>query len=203
MKKQVITLTIGLALAASSAFAGCPVKTTEAAKPETNGCPYTASTPTGNKLTKEQMRQKFEEKMAKHREALYCKLGLTQEQKTKAEELDKKNRDEAKPLMEKVHQEKMKLRTLKENKAGSMDIYKQKENLRAAKKALHKHFEASQKSFEAILTKEQLTKFKAIREEDRAKMKEHCKCKDHFKHHHHHGPKFDMGKPPMPCPMGK
>lgn len=189
MKKQILTLTVCLTLAASSAFASCPVKQIE---PAIKDCPCIVDKSVATKLTPEQMKQKFEERMAKHREALYCKLGLTPEQKTKAQELDKKNRAEAKPLMEKVHQERIKLRELKEKKACPVEIYKQKEQVRAAKKALHKHFADSEKCFESILTKEQLTKFKTIRAEDRAKMKKHYKCKGHCPNHHDH---FHIGGP--------
>jgi hypothetical protein len=173
MKKQLLTLTICLALTASSALASCPVKSNETAQPATKGCPCAVSTPVDATLTKEQLIQKFEERMAKRREALYCKLGLTQKQKVKAEELDKQNKAEAMTLMDKVHQEKSKLRDLKSKKVCPVEIYKQKQQLKAAKKALHKHFIASEKSFETILTKEQLTKFKAIRTENKAKMKKH------------------------------
>lgn len=183
MKKQILTLTVCLALTVSSALAAntaaVKIKATQqtiktvapqAANP--NACPCEASAP-----TKEQFKQKFEERMTKRREALYAKLGLSADQKTKALELDKKNRAEAKPLMEKLHEEKAKLNDMQSKKCCPVMLMEQKQKVKAAKKALRKHFTASEKNFEALLTSEQLTKFKAIKEERKANCKKHCKCK--------------------------
>jgi len=188
MEKRILTLTICLALTASSAFASSTVTSTmklTTNQAESAPCPCSVTPTAEVPLTKEQFMQKMEEKMAKHREALYCKLGLSVEQKTKAEELDAKNKADARPLMDKVQEERAKLTDLKAKKACSVKIMEQKQKLRDAKKALHKHFMASKKSFETILTKEQLTKFKTIKAENRTKMKKHCKCKGHCHHHDH------------------
>jgi hypothetical protein len=197
MKKQVLTLTICLALTASSALANSTAKTTmklttqqanKAAEPKseiTGDCPCKASPTAECPLTKEQFKQKIEERMAKRREALYCKLGLTPEQKTKAVAMDTKNRTEAKALVDKIQEERIKLMDLKSKKACPVCIVEQKLKLRTAKKALHKHFATSEKSFEAILTKDQLTKFNAIREEHKARFKNHGKCKGNYPCHKH------------------
>lgn len=187
MKKQILTLTMCLALTATSALANSTAKATmkvtapQAAKPvapkteETPcGCPCEATAP-----TKEQFKQKFEERMAKRREALYTRLGLSQDQKTKAIELDKKNRTEAKPLMEKLHEEKAKLNDMESKKCCPVMLMEQKQKVKAARKALRKHFMASEKNFEALLTNEQVAKFKVIKEERKAKFKKNCKCKGH------------------------
>lgn len=182
MKKQILTLAMCLALTASSAFANgtakAPVKATapQAAKtvaPEAPcGCPCEATAP-----TKEQFKQKFEERMTKRRDALYTKLGLSQDQKTKAVELDKTNRAEARPLMEKLHEAKAKLNDMQSKKCCPVKLIEQKQKVKNARKALRKHFIASEKSFEALLTSEQLAKFKVIKEERKAKFKKNCKCK--------------------------
>lgn len=191
MKKQILTLTLCLALTASSAFASSTAKVTTQAKPQQAkavapqaekpcACPCETSA-----MTKEQFKQKFEERMTKRREALYEKLGLSQDQKAKALDLDKKNREEAKPLMEKLHEEKTKLNDMKSQKCCPVKLMEQKQKVKEAKKALRKHFMASEKNFEALLTGEQLTKFKAIKEERKAKFKKHCKCKGNCPCHKH------------------
>lgn len=187
MKKQILTLTMCLALTASAAFANNTAKATiKATVPQAVKtvatkaekapcvCPCEATAP-----TKEQFKQKFEERMTKRREALYAKLGLSQDQKAKAVELDKKNRAEARPLMEKLHEEKAKLNDMQTQKCCPVKLIEQKQKVKEARKALRKHFIASEKNFEALLTNEQLTKLKAIKEERKAKFKKDCKCKGH------------------------
>lgn len=190
MKKQILTLAICLTMTATAAMASSTASatmtaTTKQTAPAASGCPCSDSTPSATSMTKEQFRQKMEERMAKHREALYCKLGLTPEQKAKAIEMDKKNRADARNLIDKVQEERIKLTDLKSKKACPVEILEQKQKLRQAKKALHKHFAASEKSFETILTKDQLAKFQAIREEHKAKLKKHRKCKGNCPCHKH------------------
>lgn len=192
MKKQILTLTVCLAFTASTAFAVCPVKSTTAPKTSKN-CPCAVPAPGEQSLTKEQMKQKFEEKMTKRREAFYNELGLTKEQRAKAIEMDNKNRAEAKPLMEKMQQEKAKLNDLTSKNACPAEILKQKKELKTARKALREHFKTSRKNFEAILTKEQLAKLETMKAERKAKMKKHCKCKGPC--HCEKKPMFDMENP--------
>lgn len=146
-------------------------------------------------LTPEQAKKKFEEKMAKDREDLYCKLGLTLEQRTKAEAMDKANREAAKPLMCKLRQEKAKLQELKDKKACPAEICRQKQQVKLAKRVLKEHFEASRKCFESILTECQLAKLKTIREERKSEFKKY------HKHHHDHGHKHHFGESSCPCNM--
>lgn len=212
MKRQVFTLIICLAMTAASVLASGtakenpmptpnpfpsqvkkdsakvdpPVKTTPCTKCVTSEYPC---------LTQEQAKKKFEEKMAKDREDLYCKLGLTPEQKVKAEAMDKANREAAKPLMCKFRQEKAKLRELKEKKACPAEICRQKQQVKLAKRILKEHFEASRKCFESILTECQLAKLKIIREERKAEFKKH------HKNHYHHGHKHHFGGHGCPCHM--
>lgn len=190
MKKQILTLTLSLALTASSAFASTAKTTLKVAPQQTKAvAPKAETTPScpceTSALTKEQFKQKPEERMTKRREALYAKLGLSQDQKAKALDLDKKNREEAKPLMEKLHEEKAKLNDMKSQKCCPVKLIEQKQKVKEAKKALRKHFMASEKNFEALLTGEQLTKFKAIKEERKANFKKHCKCKGNCPCHKH------------------
>lgn len=193
MKKQIIALTVCLSLTAASAFAACPTCQKEVIKQAPQDCPKTNKA-TDKALTKEQQKKFFEEKMTKRRDALYCKLGLTPEQKVKAEELDAKNKAEAVVLIDKVKQERAKLEDLKAKKACPVLICKQKQQLKSAKHALRKHFKASQKSFDSILTKEQLVKLQTIRAEKKAEFKKHCKCKGKC-HCHKHPHMFE--EPPM------
>lgn len=187
MKKQILALTICITLANTSVLASNLISQNPSGTIKSNiqskeSTCIKSTEPTA--LTPEQMKQKFEEKMQKGREDLYSKLGLTTEQKAKAEELDKKNRAEAKSLICKIHEEKSKLKALEARKANSIELYIQKQRLGAAKKALHKHFVSSEKSFEALLTKDQLAKLNSIKEERRAKMAKYRKncCKNHQRH---------------------
>lgn len=195
MKKQILTLSMCLALTATAALATgttkvstSPVKTVAATTTITPEKPCIAP----QKLSKQQ----FEDKMAQHREKLYSDLGLSEAQKTKAEALDKKNKEGIKPLFDKVRTEKMKYNDLKTKKASEAELIKQKAEVKKAKKEVKKYMEKSRKDFEAILTKEQKAKFKAIREERKAKMKEFKK---------EHKPGFGStppGGPQGPCPCG-
>lgn len=217
MKKQVLSLALCLALTSTVALASttasvapkAPVKTTAAksvvkktATPV--ACPVATQEAT---LTPEQaMKKKFEEKMAKDREDLYCKLGFTPEQKAKAEVLDQQNRVTALPLIAKYRAERAKLKDLEAKKCCPLEIAKQKKEVKAAMKALKVNREESRKAFEAILNKDQLAKFEALRAERKAKYK---KSGGHHKHH----PKFENGErgekgemappPPSKCPVEK
>jgi len=199
MRKQMISLAMCLALTATSALASgtntvsktapratknivkvvakTPAKAAQSTKTTT---PVANQTPAPEvTLTPEQAAKKrFEEKVAKSREELYCKLGLTEEQKAKAEELHQKNKTSAEPLMAELHTEKTKLRDLEASKAGPVKIEEQKIKVKSAKKALKAHMEASRKDFEAILNKCQLAKLKTLKEERKEQ------CKGHKRHHH-------------------
>lgn len=197
MKKQILTLTMCLALSATAPLASDAATVAKKTPAKVTVNEVKTQEPT---LTPEQAAKKhFEEKMTKEKEDFYCKLGLSAEQKAKAESLDKRNRAEAEPLFQKVRAEKIKLHELNAQKASETEICKQKHQVKVAKKALKAHFEASKKAFDAILTKEQLEKAKALHEEHKAKMKEHCKCKCH----NHHDFDGTEGMPPKcPCKCG-
>jgi len=177
MKKQMMTLALCLALTATSALAN-GAKTTS--KTQTKALTPVA-TKTVDKTNCKTTKQNFEEKMAKDRADLYCKLGLSNDQKTKAETIHQKNMKDAEPLFKKLSSEKAKLHELKANNACAIKIDEQKLKVKEAKHALKAHMKASRKEFEALLDKCQLAKFKALKEERKAQW-EKCKC-----HHHHNG----------------
>lgn len=189
MKKHMMALALCLVLTTTSAMAA---NTTKIAPKK---APAKVVTPVANKveapaLTPEQTaRQKFEAKIAQDRQDLYCKLGLSAEQKAKAEDLHKVSREKAEPLMAKLHEEKVKLRDLKAKKACPCKIAEQKAKVHAAKKSLKANREAYMKDFEALLSKEQLAKLKEIKEEKKAECK---KC--HPQHHHHEHFKHGEGE---------
>lgn len=220
MKKQLLTLTLCLALTVGSAFAATPAPAKKATTPvkvtattkkvtapakaaaTTKKCPAASAVKTPAPepvLTPEQKAKKdLEEKIAKDRAELYCKLGLSEQQKLTASALEEKTKAEIEPLFAKLHDEKVKLHELKDKKACPCKIAEQKAKVKAVKKDIKKHFVAAQKSFEEMLTADQLAKFKVIKEQRKSERKElmgeHCKC--HFpcapgcpcKCHRHHKP---------------
>lgn len=176
MKKQILALSVCLALSSTIACAATvpakvpvkvepciakqAVKTAEVVKPEVKlvVCP--------------------EKRIAKERAELYKALGLTSEQKAKAEALDKTERVNGEPLVAKIKAEKTKLKELKDKKACPIKILEQKQAVRAAKKAFKAHLAESRKAFEALLNEEQLVKLKALKAD---KKELHKKC-PHKKH---------------------
>ncbi len=157
MRKQIITLAICLALSSTYTLAQ-ESGNTEKTVPQAKAFELTR---------KEQTRKCFKEKMSKKRENLYKTLGLSVEQREKVKELRKKNRGKAKPLINNLHQQKIKLYELKTQKASKIEICKQKHKVNLAQKALRDYFREVDKSFKAILTEEQLLKFRKIKEQRR------------------------------------
>lgn len=191
MKKQMLTLAVCLALTATSSFAA---SCTVTPKTCTKTCPKATTTLTP-KCPDKMSKQNFEEKIAKEREDLYCKLNLTQEQRTNADALHQKNKTAAEPLFKKLHEEKVKLHELKAQKACAIKIDEQKLKVKEAKRALKKHMEASRKEFEAILNKDQLAKFEELKAQKKEEWKnKKCKC------HHHEGFFDDDEFAPKACP---
>ena len=207
MKKQIFTLTMCLALTASAALADAvekmlPQKTTTQA---TTSITATAKCPSPQNLikqaeqprvlTKEEVKKRVEERRIQQRVDMYYKLGLTSEQRAKAEALDARTKMEAEPLILKVQAEGKKLRELKVKKASKIQIFKQEQSFKASKKAIKKHFEASRQSFEAFLTEEQQIKFNAMSQDRMRQMKKNdCKCPIRRMLHKHRCP-CKMDKP--------
>ncbi len=187
MKKQIFTLTMCLVLTAPTALAvrtnnvtpkarvNQEIKSITKSNLKTNGDASLSS--------RDEAKKSFEEKKTKQRERMYNELGLSPEQKAKAEAADLKSKEEAVPLFKKVQVEAKKLKELRTKKASALEIWKQEKTLKAAKNNLKKHMEASRKAFESILTKEQEVKFSSIKEGKKREMGEFKKS------HKHHGPK--------------
>lgn len=206
MKKQILTLTMCLALTVTSALASVPAtKTAPAKKPvavakkvvpvaEKKASCEAAAPATPALTPAEEARKKFEARMAKEREEFYSALNLNAEQRTKAEALDLKNRTEVEPLIVKVHEEKAKLRELKAKKACPCEILKQKHELKAARHEVKEHFVAADKEFRAILTQDQVTKLDNLVKARKAEMKKHHPCDCPFCRHHRHHCKHECQK---------
>ncbi|MDD3436662.1 MAG: Spy/CpxP family protein refolding chaperone [Candidatus Gastranaerophilales bacterium] len=203
MKKQILTLTMCLALTSTVALAQAAVPVTKVKPATTAAKPVTpaakSATTFVSKLTpQEEARRRFEERRAQERALMYNSLKLTEDQKTKAEALDAKTRAEAGKYIDKVRTETRKLRDLKTKKASFVAVWKQKLVLNEARKEADNYFITARKSFEAILTKEQLAQFKLNEE---ARRKEMAKFRKNHKHPRHrmgsrgHAPKR-MGTPP-------
>ena len=215
MKKQILTLTMCLALTATAALAnGTTVVTQKAAPakismpaPVTQTAPATMTIKPAEQpqiMTREEAKKNFEERRVKIRERMYNELGLSTEQKTQAEALDLKNKTEAIPLFEKFKAESKKLSELKNKHASVFKIWQQENVVKEAKKSLESHFDTSRKAFEAILTPEQKAKFEARK----IKMEKFKKCHKHCGQKGPHGPEH-MGPPPEgmgpqqgPAPVG-
>lgn len=207
MKKQILTLTMCLALTTTSALADGTkniaqksVVQTKSVITTTKQAPAaTTTTPTEvvtKNIAKEEARKRFEEKKAQERQALYATLGLSPEQKTKAEALDAKTKYGAGPLIKKLQVEARKLGSMKAKKASKLSIFKQEIALNSAKKDLEKFFSDSKKQFNAILTPAQRKQFKVIDEQRKAEMK-----KFRAEHHNHRygRPMSDMTPPAKPA----
>lgn len=199
MKKRILALTMCLTLTAASALAidinmpAGQIAPTIKAQPNTVMQLTPSRRPQINNVQERlEARKRFEDRKAHERELMYTTLGLTAEQKNKAEAIDAKTRAEAGKYIRRIQVEAKRLRELTIKKASWFDIHRQKQALNAARKDADKYFENSKKSFEALLTKEQLAKFRVI---DNAKKKE---MKEFKKHHkpggfEHYGPKPPIG----------
>ena len=205
MKKQILTLAMCLALTATSALA--EGTKTVVQKPViqaksvsvVNGTMIAKLAEQPKIMTKEDVKKHFEEKRAKDRVLMYDALGLSAEQRMRAEVLDVKTRVAVEPLIRNVHIEIKRLRELRAKNASHFSIWQQKHAVKASKKEVENYFESSKKDFESILTKEQKAKFKLI---DEAKRKEMNQFR---KGHKFGGPnemKFNNSKRPGSRHMG-
>lgn len=176
-------------VAKSEAPKTAPAAKTTVTKPET---PKT--------MTKEEAKKYFEEKRAKDRENLYNVLGLSKEQKAKAEILDKKTIEGAETVFKKAKKEHRKLNELKEKHASLFSIWRQEFVAKSSKNELKKYFEKSKKDFETILNPEQKTKFKKL-EKERHEQFEAFKKRHKNRIHKHHEGGFGPNKitPPSPA----
>lgn len=220
MKKQILTLSMCLALTATSALAAgtsAVIQKNAVKAPTTITAPVNAqvkpTAPTVNqepatcqRPSREEMKKMMEDKIAKERELMYNALQMTDEQKAKAIALDQKTKEGFKPLISKFRIEKIKLEKLKKDKACGCKIWKQKQALKATKREIKTYLDNSKKSFEAILTPEQKAKFKIMDAQRKAQME---KFRKEHRHHGSKGMKFkghvrgNMAPPPCDCPKCK
>lgn len=183
MKKQILTLTMCLALTSTVALAS-GVNTVgqkmviqpAVSTPATLNVAKPAATSTLGRPTKQltitsmdEIKKHFEDRRIKERETLYNNLNLSEEQKVKAKDLDATTKAERAKYRKKIQIEARKLRNLKDKHASFFAVHKQKVALKKANKEFDNYRKSSNKSFEAILTKEQQAKFKTI---ENAKKKE-------------------------------
>jgi hypothetical protein len=200
MKKQILALTMCLALTSTTALAvGAKTvaqkSTVQKAVAAAPGNPLIPSLAKPGEqpqiISREEAKKRMGAAKAKERELLYTALNLSVEQKTKAEALDAKTKAGVVQVIKKLQLEARKLRELQSKHASVFAVWKQELALKAAKKDVEKYFKSSRKEFEAILTKEQKAKFEII---DAAKRKE----MENFKKEHKHGGPNKMGhKPPV------
>ena len=174
MNQKILTLAMCLALSATSALAdGTPITTqkiTPVEKPtiSTPAKPELKAKPTNGHqkmMSREEAKKQFEERKKARREMMYKDLGLSPEQIKKADELDTKTQSGAAPVMGELQSEVKKLKALKSQKASGIELWKQENVVKASKTKFKKYFEDSNKAFEAILTKEQKTKYDARKKE--------------------------------------
>lgn len=193
MKKQILTLTVCLALTSTAALAS--VTNTAGQKvvpPSIVSVPSTMNVvkPTVSSTIKkpdkpltitsmDEIKKHLDDRRNQERERLYNDLNLSAEQKIKAKDLDANAKVEFAKYRKKVQFEARKLRDLKVKHASFFETYKQKRALKKAKADAKRCFDSSKKSFEAILTKEQKAAFKII---DNAKRKEIEQFKKGHKH---------------------
>ncbi len=139
----------------------------------------------------------------KRQEAFEKRLKLTDEQKTKAEELRKQSFEKMKPIMDKLHEKRQEVEAVKRSR---MAVEMQQEKLaelhkeiKALKREAHELRMQNMKDFEAILTKKQLKELKKMKEEGRQNFE-----KNH-KNGGHPGPRPGFGpegpRPEGPCPV--
>lgn len=224
MKKQILALALCVALTTSAALAQGTMHKKYSSKTAVQSVPGTANVlksqlapqapGLGNQqqpkgITQEDARKRFEERQNQERQRLYSDLGLSEDQKTKAEALHKKTISDVEPLIKKSHAEFKKLRELKRQKASIFAIWKQEHKVKSSRDAVIKHFDKSKKDFETILTPEQKKKFEEIdarKKEEMKKMKKGPNGHNHkgfgpenFGPEHDHGRKH-MGPPPEGMP---
>lgn len=177
MKKQILVLSLCLAMTSASALAA-PLTNMSTSTPSigVSGLPVPAefakSGKPSAKITSEQTKNYIEGKRAKERAFLYSALNLTDDQKAKATAIDAKTKAEIDPLMKNLHKEIKKLRDLKTKNANIFAIWKQQYTVNSAKTNVKSRFIKSKRDFEAILTKEQKATYNKIQADRQKKMQE-------------------------------
>lgn len=112
--------------------------------------------------TKSDLINMYASQKAREREYLYTAIGLSAEQRLKAETLDSDIKVGIVNHIKQVKIETKKLRMLKAQKASKIKIWMQKRALASAKKSMDKYMANSSKAFDNLLTKEQKVRFDMI-----------------------------------------
>jgi protein CpxP len=116
--------------------------------------------------------------MHKRFEKMAAKLALSEQQKVKMKEIFKQNREQAKPIFDRLVTEKRNMRTLLQaDKTDEAAIRAQAAKLGAVEGDLAIQHAHMAKQIRAILTPEQIEKFKAMQKERDQKF-------DKFREHH-------------------
>jgi protein CpxP len=111
-------------------------------------------------------------------EKMAAKLGLSEQQKVKIKEVFKQNREQAKPILDRLITEKRNMRTLVQaDKTDEAAIRAQAAKLAAVEGDMAIQRAHMAKQIRAILTPEQIEKFKAMQKERQQKFEK-------FREHH-------------------
>ena len=195
MKQQILALTMCLALTSTVALASGTNTVGEKVVPSSLiSAPSTVNVAKpavssnigkpGKQLSitsVDEIKKHFEDRRNQERERLYNDLSLSEEQKIKAKDLDATVKVELAKYRKKIQIEARKLRDLKTKHASMFEMYKQKLELKKAKADAKRYYDSSKKSFEAILTKEQRTKYIAIENAKRKEIQQFKKGRMHCK----------------------
>lgn len=139
------------------------------------------------KCHKEQMRQKFEQR-----------LNLTDKQKEKAKAIHQQGREQMKPVMEQISAKRQEIEAVKRSRIAEKAQQERIEELTAEIRELHKKAheirKANSQEFEKILTKKQKNELAKMKAEGRAK----------FEKNHPARPPFQgLGTPGLFKPMNR
>ena len=100
------------------------------------------------------------------------KLNLTEEQRAKAKAIHEQSRAKMEPIIKELRAEKENLMKMKKSGASQEQIKTQREQMKPLREKARKLHEENLSKFEAILTSEQKTNFKQIKQEMIQKRKE-------------------------------
>lgn len=196
MKKHFFALVVCLLLSVNAASADTSPALPYSLSPQLNPLMSPKSAPKGKSVipsipsaqtskmysqmkASEETRRNLIERRNKERQLMYAALNLTGDQITKAEAIDAKMKVDATNFNRRIRTEAKKLKMFEDKKAPFWTIHKQKQVIKGIKNEAKKYAASTQKSFEAILTREQKAKYKIIK---KAKIQELKDMKKGVKH---------------------
>lgn len=121
-------------------------------------------------INRAKLRQEFESRKKAELAKLYVTLSLTEQQIEDANKIENKYKELKKTAIKDLFATSKKFNQMKKDKACKLRIKLQERRLKLAYKHTHAVFEKSQKEFEAILTPEQLEKFRKYQEQRKAEL---------------------------------